>query len=100
MRLKRRTDPPPAPVAPRRWYCNYCQLKSDLLPATQRVDINGQRLDGRITEAILPRWHHAILWRTDLGDNIVHLSTIEPDRIRQIRTAEFQNALGIFAMAG
>src|SRR4051794_37383503 len=71
-----------------------------LLPATQRVHIHGQRLDGDGIEAAGPGRHYAGAAVGDGLDDAPLVRAVEPDLVGQVRRADLRIALAGLAMTG
>ena len=71
-----------------------------LLAAAQRVHIGGHLLDLDIRQTLIPRRHDAKPRLGDLADDRFLASTVKPDLVGEIGSAQRRLALAQLAMAG
>ena len=71
-----------------------------LLAAAERVDEDGEFLDGRVPKARGPGRHDAMFWSCYLSDDGVFTPALQPDGIGKIRCAHLRLAPGILAVTG
>src|SRR6516225_8284091 len=74
-------------------------LRWRLLPPTQAVDVNGERLDGDGIQAVDPGRHHAAAPGPDALHDRLLAAAVKPDIVRQIRRALVLLAFAVVAMA-